>query len=125
MPCDPLSTLAACFVLRLQLYVLGEKGRSGLVRTHGKKFVRTIDSAFDKDITFPLAASIAGFAVEEDFDEMIMMYNTYENVAKFTVTVRSFPKIAGLRTSRACGTPAPAPGSDVLPRCLASLGSPR
>lgn len=79
-----------------KMFVLGEKGRSGLIRTHATKFTRSIDSAFDKDVTFPLAAEIAGFAVQESFDELVMIYNTYENVAKFAITARSFPKIAGL-----------------------------
>jgi len=80
------------------MFVLGEKGRSGLFRTHGHVFTDVVDSAFDKDATFPLAAAIAGIVVERDFDEMILLYNTYENVAKFSVTARSFPKISGLRT---------------------------
>lgn len=79
-----------------QIFVLGEKGRSGLVRSHGDYFTTSIDSAFDKDATFPLAAAIAGYVVDSQFDEMIMLFNTYENAAKFTVTARSFPKISGL-----------------------------
>ena len=80
------------------MMVLGEKGKSGLMRTHADYFTATVDSAFDKDATFPLAAAIAGFVVEQDFNELIMLYSTYENAAKFTVTARSFPKISGLRT---------------------------
>jgi len=78
------------------MFVLGEKGRSGLFRTHANSLVRVVDSAFDKDVTFNLAAAIAGYAVEEDFNEMIMLYNHYENPARFAVTCRSFPKISGL-----------------------------
>ena len=37
-----------------QMFVCGEKGKSQLMRDFGKEFVRVIDSAFDKDITFPL-----------------------------------------------------------------------
>lgn len=81
-----------------QMFVLGEKGRSGLFRTHANSLVRVVDNAFDKDVTFNLAAAIAGYAVEEDFNEMIMLYNHYENPARFAVTCRSFPKISGLRT---------------------------
>lgn len=78
------------------MFVLGEKGKGGLSRTHGSCLTRVVDSAFDKDPSFNLAAAIAGYVVEEDFDEMIMLYNTYESAARFVVTARSFPKISGL-----------------------------
>lgn len=78
------------------VFVLGEKGRGGLARLVGKKFVHVINEAFDKDITFALAAAVAGHVVEEEYDVVTMMYNTYESAAKFTVTARQFPKISGL-----------------------------
>lgn len=80
----------------VKMFVLGEKGRSGLFRFYGDKFVRVIDAAFDKDVTFSLAAAIAGQVVEEEYDAVTMFFNTYENAARFTVTARQFPKISGL-----------------------------
>lgn len=80
----------------VSMFVLGEKGKSGLSRFYGKQFVRVVDAAFDKDATFALAAAIAGEVVEEDYDAVTMIYNTYENAARFALTARQFPKISGL-----------------------------
>lgn len=79
----------------VKLFVCGEKGRAQLTRDYADRMVVAIDSCFDKDPIFPVAASIAEEVVRQPFDELHMFYNEFENAAKFNSTKKIIPQAAG------------------------------
>jgi len=81
---------------QVKLFVLGEKGRSALSREFAHLFVHSFDSAFDKDVTFPLAAVISERIAEYEFDVLTVWYNRFESAAKFTATGQNLSKVNGL-----------------------------
>jgi ATP synthase F1 gamma subunit len=80
----------------VSLVVLGEKGRTQIVRDNLALTRRLIDAAFDKEIIFPLAAAVAEKVVKEPFDVLTLVYNRFETAAKFVTTFRHFPQLSGL-----------------------------
>jgi ATP synthase F1 gamma subunit len=80
----------------VRLFVLGDKGRAQVSRDYVPIVARTIDSCFDKDPIFPLAAAIATKIVKEPYDILTLWYNHYENQVKFHNVYKKIPQLANM-----------------------------
>lgn len=81
---------------KIDLFVLGEKGKSQLGRMVPENFVSAVFGGFDKEPTFGLASAIAEKIVSRDFDVITFWFNEFENAARFNVVTKRVPKLAGL-----------------------------
>ena len=81
----------------VKLFMLGEKARVQIGRDYGRIAVGAIDSAFDKDPIFPLAASIGEQILQQPFDELTLFYNHFENTAKFNNAVCNIEQLGKLK----------------------------
>jgi len=80
----------------VEIFVLGDKGGQQLGRLTPKHLVRKIDQCLDKDPAFGLAAAIAEKVVSREFDLITFWYNEFENAAKFNLTTKRVPLLAGM-----------------------------
>lgn len=94
----------------VSLFVLGEKGRSQIVRNMPEATAATVVDVFDKEPIFPLAASIAENICNQDYDVATVVYNRFVNAATFTTEFRHFPNLAG-----AGGIPDSIKGYEIAP----------
>jgi len=79
----------------LKLFCVGDKSRAQIARDYKSLMTLTMDSCFDKDAIFPLAAAIGEKIVKQDFDVVTFFHNQYENAAKFNTITTSIPKMSG------------------------------
>lgn len=89
-------TAAAKAKSSVRLFVLGDKGRAQVARDYMPIVARTIDSCFDKDPIFPLAAAVAAKIVREPYDVLTLWYNQYENQIKFHNVYKKIPQLANM-----------------------------
>lgn len=79
----------------LSVFGLGDKARAQLSREYPADFVMCMDQCMDKDPIFPLAAAIAEKIVRQDFDQLLFIYNEFENAVKFNTVIKYVPTMAG------------------------------
>jgi F-type H+-transporting ATPase subunit gamma len=78
---------------KLRVLTLGDKGRAQIARDYAPIVARAIDNCFDKDPIFPLAAALAAKIVAEPYDVLTLVYNHYENQAKFHNVHKRIPQL--------------------------------
>ena len=97
---------------KLRVITVGDKGRAQIARDYMPIMARSIDQAFDKDPIFPLAAALAVKVVSEPYDMLTLLYNHYENQAKFHNVYKRIPQLAKMRAGE---MPAKLTGYEVEP----------
>lgn len=76
------------------IMLLGDKGRDGLARVHGKNMVVSFKDVFKNQVTFPQVCIIAEDILNRDFDEIMLVYNEFVSVISQNVM---FKPIVGLK----------------------------
>lgn len=76
------------------IMLLGDKGRDGLARVHGKNMVVSFKDVFKNPVTFPQVCLISEDILSRDFDEVMLVYNEYVSVISQNVI---FKPIVGLK----------------------------
>jgi len=79
----------------LTLVTIGDKARQQIARDVPQYVKRALDSCFDKDAIFRLAAAIGEKLVKEPFDVIAFLHNEYENAAKFSTKTTYVPRMSG------------------------------
>jgi len=79
----------------ISLFCVGDKARAQIARDYKGAMTFSVDSCFDKDAIFPLAAAIGEKIVNLDFDVVTFFHNEYENAAKFNTITTSIPRMSG------------------------------
>lgn len=62
------------------IMLLGDKGRDGLARVHGKHIVLSFKDVFKVPVSFPQVCLIAEDILSRDYDEIVLVYNEYISV---------------------------------------------
>lgn len=65
---------------RTAIMLLGDKGRDGLARAHGRDILVSFKDVFKNPVTFPQVCVIAEDILNRDFDEIILVYNQFKSV---------------------------------------------
>lgn len=65
---------------RTAIMLLGDKGRDGLARAHGRDIVVSFKDVFKNPVTFPQVCVIAEDILNRDFDEIILVFNQFKSV---------------------------------------------
>lgn len=81
----------------VRVFTIGEKGRSQVARDYIPLMAGAVDGCFDRDPIFPLAAALASKIVQQPYDVLTIVYNHYENQAKFVNNYRQIPQIANMK----------------------------
>lgn len=76
------------------IMLIGDKGRDGLSRAHGKNIVVSFKDVFKSPVTFPQVCLIAEDILNRDYDEIVLVYNKFKSVIAQEVTERP---IVGLK----------------------------
>ncbi len=76
------------------IMLLGDKGREGLSRAHGKNMVVSFKDVFKNPVTFPQVCLIAEDILSRNFDQITLVYNEFVSVISQNVT---FKPIVGLQ----------------------------
>jgi len=79
----------------VSLIAIGDKARQQIARESGDKARRALDSCFDKDAIFPLAAAFGEKIVKEPYDVIAFLHNQFENAAKFNTVTTYVPRMSG------------------------------
>lgn len=99
----------------VELFCLGEKGRTQIVRLNPEMTAMSAVDVFDKEPIFPLAASVAEKICSQDYDVATVIYNRFINAASFSTEIRHFPNLAG-----AAGIPESIAGYEIAPEDVAA-----
>eukprot|EP00173_Palmaria_palmata_P003110 Plantae.Rhodophyta-Palmaria_palmata.ctg3233.p1 GENE.Plantae.Rhodophyta-Palmaria_palmata.ctg3233~~Plantae.Rhodophyta-Palmaria_palmata.ctg3233.p1 ORF type:complete len:293 (+),score=69.60 Plantae.Rhodophyta-Palmaria_palmata.ctg3233:94-879(+) len=67
------------------LMLLGDKGRDGIARAHGNLISVSFKDVFKSPVSFEQICVIAEDILSRDFDEIVLIYNEFENVMSQTV----------------------------------------
>lgn len=62
------------------IMLLGDKGRDGLARVHGRNIVVSFKDVFKVPVSFPQVCLIAEDILSRDYDEIVLVYNEYVSV---------------------------------------------
>lgn len=75
--------------------LLGDKGRDGLARAHGKSIVLSFKDVFKVPVSFAQVCLIAEDILNRDYDEVVLVYNQFKSV----ISQETIEKpIVGLKT---------------------------
>lgn len=66
------------------LMLLGDKGRDGIARAHGNLISVSFKDVFKSPVSFQQICVIAEDILSRDFDEIVLIYNEFENVMSQT-----------------------------------------
>lgn len=81
------------------IMLLGDKGRDGLARVHGKSIVVSFKDVFKTAVTFPQVCLIAEDILSRDYDEIVLVYNKYVSVIAQEVTAKPIVGLKALMDS--------------------------
>lgn len=68
--------------------LLGDKGRDGLSRQHGKRIVVSFKDVFKTPVSYAQVCLIAEDILSRDYDEIVLVYNQFKSVISQEVTER-------------------------------------
>lgn len=75
--------------------LLGDKGRDGLSRQHGKRIIVSFKDVFKSPVSFEQVCLIAEDILSRDYDEIVLVYNQFKSVISQEVTQKP---IIGLKS---------------------------
>lgn len=76
------------------IMLLGDKGRDGLARMHGRNIILSFKDVFKVPVTFPQVCLIAEDILSRDYDEIVLVYNQFLSIISQEVIHKP---IVGLR----------------------------
>lgn len=83
---------------RTAIMLLGDKGRDGLARAHGKQIVVSFKDVFKSPVTFPQVCVIAEDILSRDYDQIVLVYNQFKSVISQEVVQRPIVGLKALMT---------------------------
>lgn len=81
------------------IILLGDKGRDGLARVHGKNMLISFKDVFKAPVTFSQVCLIAEDILRRDFDEIMVVYNEFVSVISQRVKYKPIVGIKALMDS--------------------------
>lgn len=81
------------------IMLLGDKGRDGLSRVHGKNIIVSFKDVFKVPVSFPQVCLIAEDILSRDYDEIVLVYNHYVSVISQEVTEKPIVGLKALMAS--------------------------
>jgi ATP synthase F1 gamma subunit len=104
------------------LMLLGDKGRDGIARVHGDSIAVSFKDVFKAPVSFTQVCLIAEDILSRNFDEIVLVYNEFQNVMTQTGAARP-PPAPCARLCPPCDIATRVPDSSV--RFLLALARPQ
>jgi F-type H+-transporting ATPase subunit gamma len=74
------------------IFIVGDKGRSGLQRIHGEEIQTTINNSWGHGTNFAQVSAIVGDINEQDFDTAIIHYNQFKSAIAYQNSYHAITK---------------------------------